>query len=157
MCVLQDSNLHSSIWRNCCMCLNGGGGQNRTDICGFRDHGPSLWTNPHYKKWAKQELNLRFLWSATRWVTTLRQPILAFVCPKRQASFRFVSWTSPGRGRGIRTLTERILSPVPLPLGYAPIFERRIGDRAPPLGLVRPIMFAHSYLRQSITVVLNLY
>ena len=26
-----------------------------------------------------------------------------------------------GRGRGIRTLTERILSPVPLPLGYAPI------------------------------------
>ena len=24
----------------------GGGGQNRTDICGFRDRGPSLWTTP---------------------------------------------------------------------------------------------------------------
>ena len=45
---------------------------------------------------------------------TLRQPILVFVCPKRQASFRFVKkgnqiWIVPcGRDSGIRTHTGRI-------------------------------------------------
>ena len=43
-----------------------------------------------------------------------------------------------GRGGGIRTRTGRILSPLSLPLDYTPI--QRIGDRAPPLGLVRPIV-----------------
>ena len=81
---------------------------------------------PNIKSWAEQESNLRFLWPATRWVTTLRQPILVFVCPKRQASFRFVSenmWYRriPGRDGGIRTHTGWILSPLSLPLDYIPI------------------------------------
>ena len=48
---------------------------------------------------------------------------IVFVCPKRQASFRFVKkgnqlWIAPyGSPLGIRTRTERILSPVPLPVG----------------------------------------
>ena len=29
-------------------CVFGGGGENRTHICGFRDRGPSLWTTPQY-------------------------------------------------------------------------------------------------------------
>ena len=42
-----------------------------------------------------------------------------------------------GRDRGIRTLTGRILNPLSLPIGLYP--HGRIGDRAPPLSLVRPI------------------
>ena len=54
-----------------------------------------------------------------------RSVVFVFVCPKRQASFRFVSenmWYRgiPGRGRGIRTLTGWILSPLSLPVGIHP-------------------------------------
>lgn len=51
-----------------------------------------------------------------------RSIVFVFVCPKRQASFRFVNenmWYRgiPGTHNGIRTHTERILSPLPLPVG----------------------------------------
>ena len=46
---------------------------------------------------------------------------LVFVCPKRQASFRFanIKGEKPWRGTpdGIRTHTERFLRPLPLPVG----------------------------------------
>ena len=59
-----------------------------------------------------------------------------------------------GRDRGIRTLTGRILSPLSLPVGLYP-HRGVLGTGRHPW--IVYYHFANSYLRQLITVVLNLY